>query len=121
MSFACVCLLNSTIWHVMAGCAHHQSMETCARIDYVGIGWLISASVATVANYGYQCHPQVGHAFIGICLAMGVLGNILPFMEWFNQYEYRVRSYMTLQIILKTNESSSTIEWLSSSLSRFQG
>ncbi|KAF7782204.1 hypothetical protein Agabi119p4_1580 [Agaricus bisporus var. burnettii] len=65
------------------------SMETCARIDYVGIGWLISASVATVANYGYQCHPQVGHAFIGICLAMGVLGNILPFMEWFNQYEYR--------------------------------
>ncbi|KAJ7693411.1 hypothetical protein B0H17DRAFT_501496 [Mycena rosella] len=22
----------------MAGCAHHRAMETCARVDYVGIG-----------------------------------------------------------------------------------
>jgi adiponectin receptor len=74
-------------------------MEICARIDYVGIGWLISASVATVVIYGYQCHPQVGHTFMGVCISMAVLGNILPFMEWFNQYKYRVSQYIALQIV----------------------
>ncbi|KXN90864.1 hypothetical protein AN958_03518 [Leucoagaricus sp. SymC.cos] len=89
MSFACVCLLGSTVWHTMSGCAHHNSMEFCARVDYVGIGWLISASVATTVYYGYQCHPKVGHAFEVLCFMMGLLGNVLPFMTWFNQNEYR--------------------------------
>lgn len=39
MSFALLCLLTSTIWHTMAGCADHNSMEFCARVDYIGIGW----------------------------------------------------------------------------------
>jgi len=39
MIFALACLLCSTIWHTMAGCAHSGSMEFCARVDYVGIGW----------------------------------------------------------------------------------
>ncbi|KAF5351880.1 hypothetical protein D9756_007687 [Leucocoprinus leucothites] len=89
MSFACICLLGSAVWHTMAGCAHHGSMEFCARVDYVGIGWLISASVGTVVHYGYQCHPKIGHAFEALCFMMGLLGNIFPFMNWFNQYEYR--------------------------------
>lgn len=66
-------------------------MELCARIDYVGIGWLISASVGTVVHYGYQCHPQIGYGFVALCFLMGLLGNILPFMNWFNKFEYRVR------------------------------
>ena len=37
--FAQFCLLGSVIWHTMAGCAHRVSMELCARVDYVGIGW----------------------------------------------------------------------------------
>jgi adiponectin receptor len=68
-------------------------MEFCARVDYVGIGWLISASVGTVVYYGYQCHPKIGHAFEALCFMMGLLGNILPFMSWFNELEYRVRSF----------------------------
>lgn len=90
MSFACICLLGSAIWHTMAGCAHHRSMQFCARVDYVGIGWLISASVGTVVHYGYQCHPTIGHAFEALCFTMGLLGNTLPFMDWFNQSKYRV-------------------------------
>ncbi|KAJ7063582.1 hemolysin-III related-domain-containing protein [Mycena amicta] len=46
--FALACLGCSVVWHVMAGCAHRGPMETCARIDYVGIGWLIATSIATV-------------------------------------------------------------------------
>lgn len=88
-AFALLCLFSSAVWHTMAGCAHHASMDFCARVDYVGIGWLISASVATVVYYGFQCHPALGYAFLLVCLVMGILGNILPFMKWFNQIEYR--------------------------------
>ena len=85
-------------------------MEFCARIDYVGIGWytsshkvgattliplsffsrLISASVATVAHYGFSCHPKMKTAFLVLCLSTAVAGSIFPFVKWFNQFEYRV-------------------------------
>lgn len=52
---------------------------------------LISASVATVVHYGFHCYPSTGHAFLGLCFATGLAGNILPFMDWFNKFEYRVR------------------------------
>lgn len=41
MAFAVVCLFCSAVWHTMAGCAHCPSMEFCARVDYVGIGWYV--------------------------------------------------------------------------------
>ncbi|KAJ7045923.1 hemolysin-III related-domain-containing protein [Mycena alexandri] len=53
--FALACLASSTLWHTMAGCAHRRGMETCARVDYVGIGWLIATSIATVVHHGYAC------------------------------------------------------------------
>jgi len=88
-AFAMVCLFSSTVWHTMAGCAHEQGMELCARIDYVGIGWLISASVGTIVYYGFQCHLPTCYGFLSLCLIMGVVGSILPFMEWFNMPKYR--------------------------------
>ncbi|KAF7354663.1 HlyIII-domain-containing protein [Mycena sanguinolenta] len=53
--FALLCLLSSALWHTMAGCAHKRAIETCARIDYVGIGWLIAVSVGAVVRWGYGC------------------------------------------------------------------
>ncbi|KAF5370788.1 hypothetical protein D9758_002122 [Tetrapyrgos nigripes] len=79
----------SAVWHTMAGCAHPASMEFCARVDYVGIGWLISASVGTVVHYGFQCYPTLGNYFLGLCFLTGLAGNICPFMDWFNKIEYR--------------------------------
>ncbi len=38
-AFALLCLFTSALWHTMAGCAHPEGMEFCARVDYVGIGW----------------------------------------------------------------------------------
>ncbi|KAG0707089.1 hemolysin-III related-domain-containing protein [Suillus ampliporus] len=90
ISFALLCLFSSVLWHTMAGCAHPQGMELCARIDYVGIGWLISASVGTVVYYGFQdCHPDVGNAFLVCCLMTGIAGNSFPFFKWFDQAEYK--------------------------------
>ncbi|KAF9565396.1 HlyIII-domain-containing protein [Agrocybe pediades] len=89
MAFALLCLCSSALWHTMSGCADHRSMEFCARVDYVGIGWLISASVGTVVHYGFACNPRTGHAFLGLCFATGLAGNLFPFMSWFNKHEYR--------------------------------
>ncbi|PPQ98768.1 hypothetical protein CVT24_003326 [Panaeolus cyanescens] len=86
MSFALLCLLSSALWHTMSGCADHRSMEMCARIDYVGIG---CASVGTIVHYGFRCHTDIGHMFLGLCFITGLAGNIFPFMDWFNQHKYR--------------------------------
>lgn len=89
MAFALLCLFCSALWHTMSGCAHYRSMVFCARVDYVGIGWLISASVGTVVYYGYQCHPTKGYTFLWLCFLTGLAGNIFPFMDWFNERKYR--------------------------------
>jgi adiponectin receptor len=115
-AFALMCLFFSTVWHTMAGCAHAKGMEFCATVDYVGIGWyavtsifvhpvylshfdacrLISASVGTVVYYGFRCRPDVGKCFLALCFLTGLAGNTFPFMDWFNQYHYRVRSLLCL-------------------------
>ncbi|KIK61750.1 hypothetical protein GYMLUDRAFT_42791 [Collybiopsis luxurians FD-317 M1] len=89
MTFAIMCLFSSAVWHTMSGCAHCPSMEFCARVDYVGIGWLISASVGTVVHYGFQCYPKLGKMFLVGCLLTGLLGSSCPFMQWFNEVRYR--------------------------------
>ncbi|KAF9237567.1 hemolysin-III related-domain-containing protein [Melanogaster broomeanus] len=89
ITFALICLFSSVVWHTMAGCAHPEGMDLCARIDYVGIGWLISASVGTVVYYGFQCHPNLGKFFLVCCFLTGVTGNTFPFMKWFNNPVYR--------------------------------
>ncbi|KAI8992976.1 HlyIII-domain-containing protein [Trametes punicea] len=86
---ALICLFTSALWHTMAGCAHPRGMELCARVDYVGIGWLISASVGTVVYYGFQCQEETRNALLLLCLAIGLSGSILPFTDWFNRPEYR--------------------------------
>ncbi|KAF5322612.1 hypothetical protein D9619_001316 [Psilocybe cf. subviscida] len=90
MLLALLCLISSAIWHTMSGCADHGSMEMCARVDYVGIGWLISASVGSIAHYGFNdCHPNFARAFLALCFVTGMAGNIFSFMAWFNKHEYR--------------------------------
>ncbi|KAJ7634904.1 hemolysin-III related-domain-containing protein [Roridomyces roridus] len=53
--FALGCLASSTLWHTMAGCAHRRTMDFCARVDYVGISWLIAITVVSVIHHGYAC------------------------------------------------------------------
>ncbi|KAF8172357.1 hypothetical protein K438DRAFT_1521805, partial [Mycena galopus ATCC 62051] len=75
-------------------------METCVRVDYVGIGWLIAVSIGTIVHHGYACVvPELAHVggekIIGagcllLCAAAGVSGNVLPFCDWFNRVENRL-------------------------------
>ena len=89
-SSALLCLFASAVWHTMSGCAHRAGMELCARLDYVGIGWLISASLGTVVHYGFYCHENLRAFFLSLCVVSAVLGTLFPFMGWFNKFEYRV-------------------------------
>lgn len=89
-SSALLCLFASTVWHTMSGCAHYTGMVICARMDYVGIGWLISASVGTVVHYGFYCHETPRIVFLSLCLISALLGTVFPFMEWFDKFEYRL-------------------------------
>ncbi|KAJ7096018.1 hemolysin-III related-domain-containing protein [Mycena crocata] len=88
---ALLCLGSSALWHTMAGCAHRRTMEFCARVDYVGIGWLISASISTIVSYGYSSPTTLKyqHPFLALCFVMAAAGSVLPFMKWFDRYENR--------------------------------
>ncbi|KAJ7890204.1 hemolysin-III related-domain-containing protein [Mycena olivaceomarginata] len=72
---ACVliCLGSSVVWHTMLGCAHRGTMKFCARVDYVGIGWLISASIGTIVYYGYAAHPHLAYPFLALLSPHGTL------------------------------------------------
>ncbi|TDL26076.1 HlyIII-domain-containing protein [Rickenella mellea] len=89
MSFAQLCLFSSALWHTMSGCAHLEGMEFCARVDYIGIGWLISASVGTVVYYSFECHQGAIVFYLSLCFLSGILGSVFPFMKWFNAREHR--------------------------------
>ena len=89
-SSALLCLFASAIWHTMYGCAHHAGMLMSSRMDWVGIGLLISASMGTVTHYGLYCHEALRASFLSLCVASAVLGTIFPFMDWFEKVEYRV-------------------------------
>jgi len=65
-------------------------MEFSASVDYVGIGWLISASIATVVWYGFSCRPFALTVYLSTNIACGIAGSILPFMPWFNARKYKV-------------------------------
>lgn len=87
--FARVCLLTSAIWHTFSGCAHPGAMEFFARLDYVGIGWLISASVASVVYFGMSCHATAACIYFSACLLSALVGSFLPFMPWFNERKHK--------------------------------
>ncbi|EUC58338.1 hemolysin-III-like protein [Rhizoctonia solani AG-3 Rhs1AP] len=82
---ASACLACSAVWHTLAGCSDLWLLEAGARIDYVGIGWLISASVSGVMYYGFACQPAIMRFYISIAILTGIAGSILPFQGWFNE------------------------------------
>jgi adiponectin receptor len=63
---ALICLLFSTVWHTMSGCAHARGMEFCARVDYVGIGWYAVTSIYLFTQYIYLILTLVGSSVLAL-------------------------------------------------------
>ncbi|KAF8319336.1 HlyIII-domain-containing protein [Clavulina sp. PMI_390] len=82
-SAAC-CLFSSVVWHVFSGCADLMGMEAAARVDYIGIGWLISASVQSIVFYGFKTDVWELRIYTGLSILTGLAGSVVPFMNWFN-------------------------------------
>ncbi|KDE06440.1 hypothetical protein, variant [Microbotryum lychnidis-dioicae p1A1 Lamole] len=83
------CLLCSTAWHLMAGCATDHWHRGAACVDYVGISGLIAASVMGIEYYGFYCRPQLATVYIVFSGALGVMGMVFPWQAWFNEREYK--------------------------------
>ncbi|KAL7409154.1 hemolysin-III related-domain-containing protein [Mrakia frigida] len=79
------CLFCSATWHLFAGCATKRYFLTFACVDYLGISWLIAASVNSVVYFGFYQHPTPMAVYGALNLMVGVTGSILPFQRWFNQ------------------------------------
>ncbi|CAG8507760.1 3834_t:CDS:2 [Acaulospora colombiana] len=104
--FAMLCLITSVAWHICAGCASPQVMETAARIDYLGIGWLISASIATVVYYSFSCRKMAFSIYLSMNILAGLAGSILPFMQWFNERKHK--KWRILPTLLACHSTPST-------------
>ncbi|CAK5265536.1 unnamed protein product [Mycena citricolor] len=85
-----ICLASSVVWHTMAGCAHYETLVFCARLDYIGIGWLISACTANIVLYAFDDRILLQWAFLGLSFVTAVMGSILPFMDWFDRHHNRL-------------------------------
>lgn len=81
---------NSVPGWIMSALAGNIHTICCLSLHSNPSRRLISASVGTIVYYGFQCNPHIGQIFLVCCLLTGIAGNILPFMDWFNTYEYRV-------------------------------
>ncbi|KAG8998008.1 hypothetical protein FRB94_010784 [Tulasnella sp. JGI-2019a] len=88
---AAACLACSTLWHVCTGCSNIRVLQNGARTDYVGIGWLISASLATLIYYGYSCHPVWLAVYIGLTICTGIAGTVAPFQTWFDERKNKLK------------------------------
>jgi hypothetical protein len=100
------------------GVAHRRGMVMCARMDYVGIGWLISASVGTVVHYSFYCHELSRFFFLSQCAASALLGTVLPFVGRFNSpntgqasIAFMIRSDSDQSTIYSCTVSRSSSEW----------
>ncbi|KDN36595.1 HlyIII-domain-containing protein [Tilletiaria anomala UBC 951] len=81
------CLVLSVSWHVMAGCADHKIFETFACVDYTGIAWLVAASIWTVIYNCFYCQPNLALLYSATTFIVGLVGAIVPFMDFFNRRE----------------------------------
>lgn len=84
------CLFLSVSWHVMAGCADHKVFEMFACVDYTGIAWLVAASIWTIIYNSFYCQPNLALAYSISTFVVGLVGAVVPFMEFFNRRENKI-------------------------------
>jgi hypothetical protein len=97
--FALLCLFTSALWHTMTGCAHRNGMVLSAKLDYVGIGWLICASIGTFVWYGFMGFDGWQRFYLGACVATAIAGTILPFYDWFNTPQHKVHPHQVSNVV----------------------
>jgi adiponectin receptor len=58
-------------------------------LDYIGITFLITASISIIVHFGFYCDPIPKMRYIIFSCLIGSIGVILPFFKFFDTKRYR--------------------------------
>ncbi|ORX45711.1 HlyIII-domain-containing protein [Hesseltinella vesiculosa] len=83
------CLFCSCIYHTFICHSHHTIKSFTATLDYIGIAFLITASVMVVEHFGFYCQPDIANRYMIFTGLMGCVGTISPFFKCWDTKEYR--------------------------------
>ncbi|CAO3651703.1 unnamed protein product [Mucor fragilis] len=77
------CLFCSSIYHTFICHSHRQVKSFTATLDYMGISFLITASVLVTEYYGYYCRPMMKSRYMVFTTIVGSVGVLAPFLpKW---------------------------------------
>ncbi|KAI8969297.1 hemolysin-III related-domain-containing protein [Mycotypha africana] len=83
------CLLCSSIYHTFICHSARHIKSFTATLDYIGITFLITASISIVIHFGFYCDPIPKHRYMIFSGLIGSIGIILPFFRFFDTKRYR--------------------------------
>ncbi|KAI9281047.1 hemolysin-III related-domain-containing protein [Sporodiniella umbellata] len=83
------CLLCSSIYHTFICHSAHTVKSFTATLDYIGITFLITASISTIVHFGFYCDPISRNYYMVFSSLIGSIGVILPFFRFFDTKRYR--------------------------------
>lgn len=83
------CLLCSSIYHTFICHSARHIKSFTATLDYIGITFLITASISIVVHFGFYCDPIPRNRYIIFSCLIGSIGVILPFFRFFDTRRYR--------------------------------
>lgn len=83
------CLLCSSIYHTFICHSAHHVKSFTATLDYIGITFLITASISIIVHFGFYCEPIPKMRYIIFSCLIGSIGVILPFFKFFDTKRYR--------------------------------
>ncbi|CAO3576269.1 unnamed protein product [Absidia cylindrospora] len=83
------CLFCSSIYHTFICHSRHTIKSFTATLDYIGIAFLITASVLVTEHFGFYCQPEAGLRYMVFTGLMGSVGTISPFFKCWDTKKYR--------------------------------
>ncbi|KAI9270840.1 hemolysin-III related-domain-containing protein [Sporodiniella umbellata] len=86
---ALLCLLCSSIYHTFICHSAHHIKSLTATLDYIGITFLITASICTIVHFGFYCDSVSRNRYMIFSSLIGSIGVILPFFRFFDTKRYR--------------------------------
>lgn len=75
------CLFCSSLYHTFICHSNHKVKVFSATLDYMGISFLITASVLITEYYGYYCRPLIRTRYMVFTTAIGSIGIFAPFLQ----------------------------------------
>lgn len=83
------CLFCSFVYHTFICHSHRQVKLFTATLDYMGIAFLITASVLVAEYYGFYCRPLMRNRYMMFTLLLGSVGMFAPFLKRWDTKQYR--------------------------------